>query len=186
MLRCPSGPTRSLFSPHALFHHRSWSPKNREGGSRSPGRGSAGQHWVLPAVVGKEPMRLWHNIFAVASACERARTGSWRTPAARQRPSAANREAQADWAAVHGQPSIAATRCRARRRRNAAPPLSSSPRALPLRSAVARVYRESGTTVARNVRVADRNIDVPVVDDRLTGALRLSCGRTRRSQSMRC
>ena len=39
-------------------------------------------------------------------------------------------------------------------------------RALPLERAVARVCREAVAAVARNVRVADMNIDVPVVDDR--------------------
>ena len=39
-------------------------------------------------------------------------------------------------------------------------------RALPLERAVARVCREAGAAVARNVRVADMNIDVPVVNDR--------------------
>ena len=39
-------------------------------------------------------------------------------------------------------------------------------RALPLERAVARVCREAGAAVAHNVRVADMNIDVPVVDDR--------------------
>ena len=39
-------------------------------------------------------------------------------------------------------------------------------RALPLEHAVARVCREGGARVARNVRVADINIDVPVSDAR--------------------
>ena len=39
-------------------------------------------------------------------------------------------------------------------------------RALPLEHAVARVCREGGARVARNVRVADMNIDVPVSDAR--------------------
>ena len=39
-------------------------------------------------------------------------------------------------------------------------------RAGPLERAVARVCREAGARVARNVRVADMNIDVPVADDR--------------------
>ena len=39
-------------------------------------------------------------------------------------------------------------------------------RALPLEHAVARVCREAGAQVARNVRVSDMNIDVPVSDAR--------------------
>ena len=39
-------------------------------------------------------------------------------------------------------------------------------RALPLERAVARVCQEAGAQVARNVRLADMNIDVPVSDDR--------------------
>ena len=39
-------------------------------------------------------------------------------------------------------------------------------RALPLERAVARVCQEAGARVARNVRLADMNIDVPVSDDR--------------------
>ena len=39
-------------------------------------------------------------------------------------------------------------------------------RALPLERAVARVCHEAGVRVARNVRLADMNIDVPVSDDR--------------------
>ena len=39
-------------------------------------------------------------------------------------------------------------------------------RALPLEHALARVCREAGARVARNVRVADMNIDVPVSDAR--------------------
>ena len=38
-------------------------------------------------------------------------------------------------------------------------------RALPLERAVARVCHEAGSRVARNVRLADMNIDVPVSDD---------------------
>ena len=39
-------------------------------------------------------------------------------------------------------------------------------RALPLERAAARVCQEAGARVARNVRLADMNIDVPVSDDR--------------------
>ena len=39
-------------------------------------------------------------------------------------------------------------------------------RALPLEHAVARVCREAGARVARNVRLADMNVDVPVADAR--------------------
>ena len=41
-----------------------------------------------------------------------------------------------------------------------------STRALPLEHAVARVCREAGARVARNVRLADMNLDVPVADAR--------------------
>ena len=44
-------------------------------------------------------------------------------------------------------------------------------RALPLERAVARVFQEAGARVARNVRLADLNIDVPVSDDRRVEAL---------------
>ena len=39
-------------------------------------------------------------------------------------------------------------------------------RALPLEHAVARVCREAGARVARHVRLADMNLDVPVADER--------------------
>ena len=39
-------------------------------------------------------------------------------------------------------------------------------RALPLERAAARVCQEAGARVARNVRLAEMNIDVPVADDR--------------------
>ena len=39
-------------------------------------------------------------------------------------------------------------------------------RALPLQHAVARVCREAGARVARNVRLADMNVDVPIADAR--------------------
>ena len=41
-----------------------------------------------------------------------------------------------------------------------------STRALPLEHAVARVCREAGARVARHVRLADMNLDVPVSDER--------------------
>ena len=39
-------------------------------------------------------------------------------------------------------------------------------RALPLEHALARVCREAGARVARNVRLADMNLDTPVGDER--------------------
>ena len=47
-----------------------------------------------------------------------------------------------------------------------APPLAFWQRARSRLSAPSLVCREAGATVARDVRIADMNIDVPVVDDR--------------------
>ena len=54
----------------------------------------------------------------------------------------------------------------ARTTRRLAPPLAFSQRARSRLSAPSLVCWEAGATVARDVRIADMNIDVPVVDDR--------------------
>ena len=121
---------RPFFFPRAFFHqhvHRSCSPKANEA-SRSPGREAASRHRVLLAVVNQEVMRLLRKTLAVALACERELERSWRMLAVRQRPvSAAHLETQADWAAGRNQASMAAARCRARRRRNVAASVPNLP-----------------------------------------------------------
>ena len=81
-----------LFWPIRGFHvmYSALVPQKVNEASRSPGREAAGQHWVLPAVVGQELERLEQGAV------------SWRMPAAAQRcpsgnPGGLGSRAQPGW-----------------------------------------------------------------------------------------
>ena len=63
-----------LFWPIRGFHvmYSALVPQQVNEASGSPGREAAGQHWVLPAVVGQELMRLEQG----AGVCQRPRSAA--------------------------------------------------------------------------------------------------------------